>query len=216
MKHEKFTVEHYIDNLDYYKDELSFFVMAELNFDVLSGRPESFKADDDILISYIVDRYNVIYLTDNLDKYINADLFIKALNFDKEDKDRFVVSLRNDADNEYHNEFEQFVRDLTKFIISDEATYSEKMTAGLLANEDPKGLLIYLKKAYDIYQKRKFGSESVMSIITNPEKLDLLINDNEMIISVLTQTIIDNMDKIKENYKNGLSESGLLHTAEET
>ena len=215
MMHEKFTVEHFFDHLDYYKDELSTFVMAEISFDVLSGRPEAFKADDDIFIRYIVDRYNTIYLTNNLEKYINPDCFIKALNFNEDDKKRFVDSLRKDADNEYHNEFEQLVRDLTVFIVSDDATHSEKLTAGLLAKDDPKGLLIFLQKAYANYLKHKYRSESVMHIITNPEKLDLLIKDNEMIINIFTQTIIDNMDNVKENYKNGLSESGLLHTAEE-
>ena len=214
MKHEKFTVEHYLEHLDNYKDELSSFVMAEISFDVLSGRPEAFKADDDIFIRYIVDRYNAIYLTDNLEKYINTDCFIKALNLNENDKKRFVDSLRNDADNEYHNEFEQLVRDLTVFIVSDDATDSEKLTAGLLAKDDPKGLLIYLQKAYDSYLKRKYGSESVMHIITNPEKLDLLIKDNEMIISVFTQTIIDNLEKYEENKDNGLSESKLRSRAD--
>ena len=46
-----------------------------------------------------------------------------------------------------------------------------------------------------------------MRLITNPEKLDLFISENKVLLDVITQTVEENLSKIeknKEQYENGV------------
>lgn len=205
MKHDKMTAKHYEERIDFYKGELRSYIIAEISFEITDDISEILKKDaDDKLIEYIVDRYNSVYIDNLLDHYINSSSFIEALG---EDKQAFAEELREELLNEYHNQMDQITKELQDFIGSSKSTLEEKVTAGFLS-DDPKSLIIYLNNAYNVWLSKQYGDEYVMRLITNPEKLDLFISKNKVLLDVITQTIEDNLFKL-ENQKE-YSENGLL------
>lgn len=204
MKHDKMTTQHYEEKLNFYKGELRGDIIAEICFEITDDISDVLKKDeDDKLIEYVIDRHNSVYIDNLLDHYINAKSFIEALG---EDKQAFAEELREELTNEYNSQIEQKLNELADFIGSSKSTLDEKVTAGLLT-DDPKSLIIYLNNAYNVWLSKQYGDDSVMRLITNPEKLDLFISENKVLLDVITQTVEENLSKIeknKEQYENGV------------
>ena len=204
MKHDKMTTQHYEEKLNFYKGELRGYIIAEICFEITDDISDVLKKDeDDKLIEYVIDRHNSVYIDNLLDHYINAKSFIEALG---EDKQAFAEELREELINEYNSQIEQKLNELADFIGSSKSTLDEKVTAGLLT-DDPKSLIIYLNNAYNVWLSKQYGDDSVMRLITNPEKLDLFISENKVLLDVITQTVEENLSKIeknKEQYENGV------------
>ena len=141
MAHKKFTVEHYKEELDYYKSELECNVLAEMSFEEFESEPEVLrKSDSDSIIEYVVRNYNLGNISDSLERYINYERFIEALGAEKES---FADKLRKMVMDEYHNQRDQWIEELIKYINSPDSSTEEKETAKLLI-EDCSSLLIYL------------------------------------------------------------------------
>ncbi len=204
MKHDKMIKKHYEEQIDFYKGELRSYIIAEICFEIADDISEVLKkGEDDKLIQYVVDRYNSVYIDNLLNHYINASSFIEALG---EGKQAFAEELREELLNEYHNQMDQITKELKDFIGSSKSTLEEKVTAGFLS-DDPKSLIIYLNNAYNVWLSKQYGDDSVMRLITNPEKLDLFISKNKVLLDVITQTVEENLSKIeknKEQYENGV------------
>lgn len=205
MAHKKFTVEHYKEELDYYKSELECNVLAEMSFEEFESEPEVLrKSDSDSIIEYVVRNYNLVNISDSLERYINYERFIEALGTEKES---FADKLRKMVMEEYHNQRDHWIEELIKYINSPDSTIEEKETAKLLI-EDCSSLLIYLNNAYNLWLDKKYDRGSVMRLITNPDKLKSFITENTALLDVLTKTILENVDGTEN--KKECSEDGLL------
>ena len=212
MKHDKMTATHYKERLEFYKSQLKSYIIAEIRFDVTEDRPKVLEnGTDDAVIEYVVDDYNSVNIDDFLNHYINARSFIEALG---DDKKVFADELREELTNEYNNQIEQDMKELAEYIGSNKSTIEEKVTAGFLS-DDPKSLIIYLNNAYNVWLSKQYGDGSVMRLITNPDKLDLFISQNQILVDIIVKTVSDNVDKIdkcKECLDNGLHTFEVLPT----
>ena len=212
MIHDKMTTKHYEGKLNFYRSELVVYIRAEIGFGVTEDRPKVLESGtDDAVIEYVVDGYNAVNIDDFLNHYINARCFIEALGGDKK---AFADELREELTNEYNSQTEQNMNELADFIGGSKSTIEEKVTAGFLS-DDPKSLIIYLNNAYNVWLSKQYGDGSVMRLITNPDKLDLFISQNQILVDIIVKTVSDNVDKIdkcKECLDNGLHTFEVLPT----
>ena len=191
MKHYKFDLEHYREKIEHYKSEIWVFAEVEYNIDPLALEPKVFSADAKTLIKHVIDNYNIAILYKNIDKYINADCFIKAMT--DEETVEFGEELRETLSKNYKEYSEQYMKELMDFLNSPDCTIEEWLSAGALAN-DYKAFLIFVSNAYISSQKRKYGNGGVMKFIGNPDKLDSFITKNKALIEVIAETVLEHAE----------------------